>query len=312
MSKDKKSNTVSAKSRKTAQTQHVWKKEYFEMLRAELERRKGDDVDITYREIRKNNGVYKNACTVRFHDAQVAPTVYLDAYYDHYLHGEAVSESAENILSYCKKKTPDVSFPPDFFRDYETVRGRLGIKLIGTQRNLELLREIPHIDYEDMSAVFFYLLEDPAFGNGIIMIRNTDMERWEKTTGELRSQALQNCSVLLPPVFRSLADVLEMFSPSASGEGDLYLLTNESALYGAAVLLYPGVLEQVSKQLGGSYFVLPSSVHEVILLPDHGEDPEELLEIVTEINHTQVAEEEILTDAVYKYEPGDSFIRKKA
>lgn len=192
------------------------------------------------------------------------------------------------------------------------MRGRLGIKLIGTQRNLELLREIPHIDYEDMSAVFFYLLEDPAFGNGIIMIRNTDMERWEKTPGELRSQALQNCSVLLPPVFRSLADVLEMFSPSASGEGDLYLLTNESALYGAAVLLYPGVLEQVSKQLGGSYFVLPSSVHEVILLPDHGEDPEELLEIVTEINHTQVAEEEILTDAVYKYEPGDSFIRKKA
>ena len=64
--------------------------------------------------------------------------------------------------------------------------------------------------------------------------------------------------------------------------------------------------------MGGSYFVLPSSVHEVILLPDHGEEPEELLEIVTEINHTQVAEEEILTDAVYKYEPGDSFIRKKA
>ena len=50
----------------------------------------------------------------------------------------------------------------------------------------------------------------------------------------------------------------------------------------------------------------------MILLPDHGEEAGDLLEIVTEINHTQVAEEEILTDAVYKYEPGDAFIRRMA
>jgi hypothetical protein len=133
--------------------------------------------------VRKNNGVYRKACTVRFHDAQVAPTVYLDPYYDHYLHGEAVSESAENILKYCRKKTPDISFPENFFRDYDTVSGRLGVKLVGTQRNTEMLQDIPHIEFEDMSAVFFYLLEDPSFGNGMIIVRNTDMERWQKTPG---------------------------------------------------------------------------------------------------------------------------------
>ena len=302
MSKENKSNTGFRNSRNTAQLHRAWKKEYFEMLRKELDRLKGEDVDITYRDVRKNNGVYRKACTVRFHDAQVAPTVYLDPYYDHYLHGEAVSESAENILKYCRKKTPDVTFPENFFRDYDTVSGRLGIKLVGTQRNTEMLQDIPHIEFEDMSAVFFYLLEDPSFGNGMIIVRNTDME--------LMEQALRNCASMLPPVFRSLADVLDVFRPA--DEGNLYLLTNESALYGAAVLLYPGILQEIAEYLGGGFFVLPSSVHEVILLPDHGEEAGDLLEIVTEINHTQVAEEEILTDAVYKYEPGDAFIRRMA
>ena len=310
MSKENKSNTGFRNIRNTAQLHRSWKKEYFEMLRKELDRLKGEDVDITYRDVRKNNGVYRKACTVRFHDAQVAPTVYLDPYYDHYLHGEAVSESAENILKYCRKKTPDVTFPENFFRDYDTVSGRLGIKLVGTQRNTEMLQDIPHIEFEDMSAVFFYLLEDPSFGNGMIIVRKTDMERWQKTPGELMEQALRNCASMLPPVFRSLADVLDVFRPA--DEGNLYLLTNESALYGAAVLLYPGILQEIAEYLGGGFFVLPSSVHEVILLPDHGEEAGDLLEIVTEINHTQVAEEEILTDAVYKYEPGDAFIRRMA
>ena len=63
-------------------------KEYYELLRRELEQRAGENVDVSFREVRKNNGVYKKACTVRFNDAQVAPTVYLEPYYDHYLHGE--------------------------------------------------------------------------------------------------------------------------------------------------------------------------------------------------------------------------------
>jgi hypothetical protein len=78
------------------------------------------------------------------------------------------------------------------------------------------------------------------------------------------------------------------------------------------VLLYPGILQEIAEYLGGGFFVLPSSVHEVILLPDHGEEAGDLLEIVTEINHTQVAEEEILIDAVYKYTSGDTFIHREA
>ena len=283
-------------------------KEYYELLRRELEQRAGENVDVSFREVRKNNGVYKKACTVRFNDAQVAPTVYLEPYYDHYLHGEAVAESADNILKYCRCKTPGITFPDDFFRDYGTVKGRLGIKLIGKKQNETFLQDVPYMDFEDMAGIFYYLLENSAFGNGMIVLRNMDMERWGLTGDQLYKDALENCPRMLPPVLRSLSDVLDVLQPA--GEDELYLLTNDSALYGAAVILYPGMLQEAADYIGRDYFVLPSSVHEVILLPDRGEDPRELIQIVSEINHTQVAEEEILLDAVYKYTSGDDFIRR--
>lgn len=295
---------------KKNRTTTIREKEYYEMLCRELVERAGEEADISFRDVRKNNGIYKKACTVRFNDAQIAPTVYLEPYYDHYLHGEAVAESADQILCYCRCKTPEITFPEDFFREYGTVKGRLGIKLIGKKRNETFLSDVPHIDFDDMAAVFYYLLENPAFGNGMIVLRNMDMERWGMTGEQLYADALENCPRMLPPVFRTLSDVLNVLQPA--GEGELYLLTNEAALYGAAVILYPGILQEAADYLGSDYFVLPSSVHEMILLPDQGEDPESLLQIVTDINHTQVAEEEILMDAVYKYSAGDTFIHREA
>lgn len=288
----------------------IREKEYYELLRRELEKQAGENADITIRDVRKNNGVYRKACTVRFNDAQVAPTVYLEPYYDQFLQGEAVAESADSILRYCRCRTPGVTFPDNFFRDYGTIKRRLGIKLIGKKQNETYLQDVPHIDLGDLAAVFYYLLENPAFGNGIIVIRNMDLERWGMTVEELYADALENCPQMLPPVFRTLSDVLEVLQPA--GEGELYLLTNESALYGAAVILYPGILQEAVDYLGRDFFVLPSSVHEVILLPDNGEDPEGLLQIVAEINHTQVAEEEVLLDAVFKYASGDDFIHREA
>lgn len=308
--RETKTSSKDSKSSRAAGGTKVREKEYYEILYGELKKLAGEDVDISMRDVRKNNGVYKKACTVRFNDAQIAPTVYLEPYYDHYLHGEAVSESADNILRYCKCKTPGITFPDNFFREYGTVCGRLGFKLIGKKRNEAFLQDVPHIDFEDMAAVFYYLLENPEFGNGMIIVRNMDMKRWGKTAEELYQDAVENCPRMLPPVFRMLSDVLEVLQPA--GEGELYLLTNESALYGAAVILYPGLLQEVADYIGGDYFVLPSSVHEVILLPDNGEEAEDLLHIVTEINHTQVAEEEILIDAVYKYTSGDDFIHREA
>ena len=82
----------------------------------------------------------------------------------------------------------------------------------------------------------------------------------------------------------------------------MYVLTNQQKLYGAACMLYPGVLKAFSEENGQDFYVLPSSVHEVILIPAEPGTNEALLrEIVTEINRTQVAKDEVLADSIYYY-----------
>jgi hypothetical protein len=88
-----------------------------------------------------------------------------------------------------------------------------------------------------------------------------------------------------------------------SGRLPMYVLTNRQKMNGAACMFYPGVLEDFGKKLGRDFYLLPSSVHEVILVPaDETVSKEALWEIVTDINRTQVAEEEILADSVYYYD----------
>ena len=83
----------------------------------------------------------------------------------------------------------------------------------------------------------------------------------------------------------------------------MFVASNPNKLNGAAVLTYPGFLEQAAEQLGGDFYVLPSSIHEIILLPERGDMcPRELENMVQEVNATQVAPEDKLSDNVYHYD----------
>lgn len=83
----------------------------------------------------------------------------------------------------------------------------------------------------------------------------------------------------------------------------MYVATNDIRLRGAGVIAYPDFMEQATEKLGGSFFILPSSVHEVILVSDSIEmRASELKEMVTQINDSEVSPEERLTDNVYHYD----------
>lgn len=87
------------------------------------------------------------------------------------------------------------------------------------------------------------------------------------------------------------------------------VLTNSKRVHGAACILYPGVLDEVAQETGGSFFILPSSVHEVIILPDAGNgDGERLKEIIRMVNTTQVAPEEVLSDTLYRYDTAEKMV----
>lgn len=133
------------------------------------------------------------------------------------------------------------------------------------------------------------------------------MEAWETDTAELFALARRNTRRLFPWECRTLEEVLdELDGPSVQEDGwiglPLRVLSNDRRAYGAACLLYPGVLEGIAEKEGCSFYILPSSVHEVILLPDDGEIvPDELKKMVAEVNRSYVAAEEVLTDSIYYF-----------
>jgi hypothetical protein len=83
----------------------------------------------------------------------------------------------------------------------------------------------------------------------------------------------------------------------------MYVLTNTSGSLGAAALFYPDVKDKAAELIGSDYYILPSSTHEVILVPDSaGINPKELCEMVKQANRTVVDEKDILSDNVYHYD----------
>ena len=89
---------------------------------------------------------------------------------------------------------------------------------------------------------------------------------------------------------------------NTSERDGMYILSNTLRSYGAACIAYPHILEMIGEILQRDYYVLPSSVHEVVIVPySSGLDIRELDEMVREINVTQVAEEEVLSSHAYLY-----------
>ena len=82
----------------------------------------------------------------------------------------------------------------------------------------------------------------------------------------------------------------------------MMVLSNQKNFFGASVILYSEQLRKVSEELGQDLYILPSSVHEVILLPEAGQDPDALRATVKRVNETEVRREEVLTDSVYRYD----------
>ena len=152
-------------------------------------------------------------------------------------------------------------------------------------------------------------------GNGSILIRNQYLETWGVSVKELWDTADRNTRRLFLPECTSMENVLKEIGekertefhpelPEPDGKFlSMSVLSNRQRIFGSAVLLYDGYLERIGEKIGKNYFILPSSIHEVIILPENGgEDYEGMREMIREINETQVEDQEILSDNLYYFD----------
>ncbi len=277
----------------------------------------GEQCKIELREVPKNNGVVLHGLLIIRDEVNVIPTIYLDAFWEAYEGGVAFEEIMNRIVSIYHRETCKKGIDMEFFREFDKVKDRICYRLVGRKANEALLEDVPHLDYLDLAVCFFYAYRGADIGEGSILIHNSHMEMWKTSTFELLELAEENTPKLYPGTLNPMAEVLDRYfcenpGEMLSGEEEcmgflkqvpLKILSNSRKTNGATCLLYKNVLKKAAESCGGSFYVIPSSVHEVLLLPDSGqESAAELKRMIYEVNRTQVSPEEVLSDSLYYYD----------
>lgn len=274
------------------------------------------DTELKVVPLEKNNGVIMEGLSIRKSGQNVAPTIYLESYYRDYLEGRSLRNIYDQILECCEDCSFMEAFDVDFFSDYRKIRPTIAYKLINYEKNRELLERVPHLPFLDLAIVFYCILNDTPVGNATVLIHNSHMKLWDIGCMELYRDAKRNVLRLLPAELKTMTEVIRELSAGMDEPEEvgvpMFVLTNCRRIQGAASILYDGMLRDCHKRLGGDYYILPSSVHEVILIPaSMVADESKLAAMVRDINGTQVRSTEVLSNHVYFFssETGQISIR---
>lgn len=295
-------------------------------IRNRLGNHYGKECTVRLQKVTKNNGIVFTGISVLQPNIPITPTIYLESYFERYQRGEELSKLTEEMIAVIDRNQIANLGIADSFGNFEKIKGRIVYKLVGKDKNQKLSSDIPHVDYLDMMIVFYYLMEDSMLENATILIHNSHLEIWKKTINDLYEAAIINTPRLLRGTIQNMKDIMmdaymdEIRRKGGNQEEEekrakemirflfegnrcpMYVLTNQKKFYGAACMLYDSLLENFCHQLGQNVYVLPSSVHEVILVPEKEvAETIQLKEMVVEINGSEVPEEDILTDSVYYY-----------
>ncbi len=287
----------------------------------EIRVKMGDAFQIGKREVTKNNNVKLTGIAVMKEGADIGPYIYLDEFYREYESGgmksdEIVDEVCRLILKHWED-VPDVDISG--FCNWETVHGDIYPKLVDAEQNKELLEKIPHRDFLDLAVVYYAIARDHMKeDSGTILIHNGHMEIWGQEEEDLYQTALMNMradgEADLITIERIVEHMLGITFPeqdgNASKDKDMYILTNHRRRFGAAEILDKKTLRMIADKVGDGFIVLPSSIHETIILPPKDvKKYDGLAKMVREVNDTQVDMEERLSYHVYVYSRDEETLR---
>ena len=256
-----------------------------------------------------NNQPKTRVLKLHIKECCLMPLIYPGDYESRFCAGESLESLADEILEQVNRTRETADIPGDFFRTYEGVRDGIFCRVINADKNRALLDEIPHEIHENLAIVFYYELQETWMEDATILIRNEHLELWDKSACEIKNTAWKNTIKKKVVKFKKLSQVLAeygLFETEMMEDNPLYLLTNEQGGFGAVTAFYPDVLAKCAEELHSNLILLPSSIHEWLLLPsdvcDRAGDPDELRVMVREINRSQLEEKEILSDEIYFYD----------
>jgi len=274
--------------------------EFLEVLEKKLCPKLKEGEQIRRVQVLKNNGLKLDGFSYCVEGHKEQPTIYVNHYYREDIADEEFGKAADQILRILRGCQLFSENDVTHILDYSQVKDRIYYRLVSREKNRELLEQVPYLPWLDLAIVFYIRIPENMIKNATALIYTKHMDRWGITLGDLYRTASNNMaklSIELTP----MEQFLEGFGMEASHTG-MYVLRSSEQDFGAAVIVDKKVLVGCCQRLGEDFYVLPSSIHEVILLPvSIASSKEELEEMVREVNENCVGQEDYLSGRVYQY-----------
>ncbi len=269
----------------------------------------GEGAVIDFHVTMKNNGTSYRAVSVMQKNSRVAPNFRVDEYKKSFEEGRmTMDEIVSEMMDHVEKSRTMTCQKVERFSDFEEAGNDVYIRLISKGANAERLKSIPHRDFLDLALVYYYAIFDEENGiNGLIVIDNSHLKMWGISEEELFKKARENTEKKLSHVLLRLDKCL--FNREVDNM-DIYFLSNKRSYNGAVNMFYPSVLREAADKLDSDLYIIPSSIHELIILrKTNDEDTEVINNMIREVNRDYVEPDEVLSDHVYVYNRNTLSIR---
>lgn len=290
------------------------KTKFYESVAESVSEVLGSGVIVDLQEVTKVN-LSLEGLTIRKQGENIAPTIYLNQYFNQFNDGRAMDDIVRDIIRVYENNQPENImnvFKTEDFYDFDKMKEKIVLKVINTERNLDLLEQVPHLDMEGLGlSVVFYVSLMTGEQSAGILIKNEHLKLWEKTVSDLLTVAEINTNRMHAFTIKSMNEVL---SGMFGFEEDLipedvpalYVLTDENKTFGATQLYLKDKIREFAEKNNCDVYILPSSVHELLLLRADfpNLEPSYLKKMVCEVNATEVSDEDFLCDGAYKFELG--------
>ncbi len=289
-----------------------FKNEFISLCRHELCETGPADMEIEERTVTKAQRGMLNGLLFRKEGLACAPTFYVEDFYNAYRDGSSIADLSHEVINTAVRSMgmADILSKNSFALLGDT--DNLRVRLLNKGRNKEYLKGIP---YRELGCGFVFIAEIGRGEYGAV-ITDALMEEYDMSVDEMFDTAIKNTAERFPAVLQDLGDsvisdpeecrnLLDQADGKAPADtGPAFVLTNSRFFWGAGALFYPGVIDRIHELLGGDFYVLPSSVHELILIALDDQDPKQLADLVRSANRSVVKDSEILADDLYICESG--------
>lgn len=292
--------------------------QFVDYMRKEMGKKFQGRLAMKVEKIEKNNGVVIASLLGKRKDNKEWLSVDLDSYYAAYKEGidlEQLEADIYDLFNTFEKP----SYPLGDLENFDKVKDKIFYKLVNYDKNLDTLKEVPHIPYLDLAVVFYVLVERNEKGQSVSIVTHECRKKWGKDIETLYEQAKENTPILFPVSLCSMGKAMEDIIKESNGKeyiglgledfmeseksSPLFVLSNTCGVYGAAAMLYQDMLKNFSEMMESDIVILPSSVHEVLLLPYiMVHDMDEVKGTVEHVNRVEVPVMDVLSDHVYLYD----------